>query len=227
MHKVIFGIFAHPDDEAFGPAGTLLCEKRAGNEVHLICATAGEAGLNPENVPNLAEVRLEEWRHAGELIGADSMHHLGYRDGTLSNDHYLEIAEKIRQIIASATDGRNDIEIELMSMDMNGITGHLDHIAISRISCYVFCTLKEQDARVSRLRLVCASRELIPQRNCEWLYVDQGRAPENIDETIDAREHLDTVRRIMRAHHTQRQDGEAHITSRGDKVAVNHFIVIT
>lgn len=227
MKKVIFGIFAHPDDEAFGPAGTLLREKHAGNEIHLICATAGEAGLNPENVPDLAAVRLEEWRRAGALIGADSMHHLGYRDGTLSNDHYLEMATKIRQIITEITNHRDDIEIELMSMDMNGITGHLDHIAISRISCYVFCTLKEQDARVSRLRLICAPRDIFPTRNCDWLYVDQGRSPEEIDETVDARDHLEAVQAIMLAHHTQRQDGEAHIKSRGDSVAINHFLVIT
>ena len=36
MKKIIFGIFAHPDDEAFGPSGTLLLETRSGTELHLI-----------------------------------------------------------------------------------------------------------------------------------------------------------------------------------------------
>ena len=45
MKRVIFGIFAHPDDEAFGPSGTLLMETKAGTELHLITLTLGEAGI--------------------------------------------------------------------------------------------------------------------------------------------------------------------------------------
>ena len=77
MKKVIFGIFAHPDDEAFGPAGTLIQEVQNGSELHLITITAGEAGSNPDNYDDLGQIRLEEWRRSGELIGATTMTHLG------------------------------------------------------------------------------------------------------------------------------------------------------
>lgn len=225
MKKIIFGIFAHPDDEAFGPSGTLLIEKAAGAEVHLICATAGESGMNPDNHDDLAAVRLKEWQTAGGLIGADSMHHLGYKDGMLCNNNYHEIADKISEIVTNIIKDRDDIEIEFMSIDHNGITGHLDHIFIGRVATYVFCNLKRDDQRVTRLRLACVSREQVPQSNCHWLYMDAGRDLSEIGETIDAREHIEKVYEIMRSHHTQRSDGETHIKQNGDRVAINHFLV--
>jgi LmbE family N-acetylglucosaminyl deacetylase len=227
MQKVIFGIFAHPDDEAFGPAGTLLMEARQGAEIHLICATAGEAGSNPDDVDNLADVRLDEWRTAGKLIGAASMHHLGYRDGTLCNDNYFEIAAKIETIVHDVTDGRDDLEIEFMSIDLNGVTGHLDHIAVGRIACYVFCRAKQADARVTKLRLACIGEGEVPRANCDWLYMDRGRSASEIDETVDASAYLEDIKRIMHAHHTQRQDCEAHLKKMGDRVALNRFLVLT
>lgn len=226
MHKVIFGIFAHPDDEAFGPAGSLLMEKEAGNEVHLLCATAGESGMNPDEHPNIAEIRIDEWKKAGALIGADSMHQLGYRDGTLQNSHFHAIAERITEIVTEITRNRDDIEIEFMSIDLNGITGHMDHICIARIACYVYCTMHEKDSRVGKMRLACVPREYFPEANCNWLYMDAGRTPEEIGETVDASRHLPRIRQIVRAHHSQRHDGESHLSQLGDTIAINHFIVL-
>ena len=226
MKKIIFGIFAHPDDEAFGPSGTLIMEKAAGNEVHLICATAGDIGMNPDKLESLSLVRLEEWRKAGELIGADSMQYLGYKDGHLSNVLYHEVAEKIEAIVAAVVKDRDDIEIEFMSMDLNGVTGHLDHIFMGRVACYVYFTMKAKDSRVTRLRLACLPESQVPAANCHWLYMEAGRTPAEIGETVDAREHLEQIISVMRAHHSQRDDGEGHIERLGDAIAINHFIVL-
>lgn len=95
MKRLVIGIFAHPDDEGFGPSGTLLLETNAGSELHLICATCGEAGQNVDGHGDLGAVRQDEWRAAGKLLGATSMIQLGYPDGKLCNDLYLEIASKI------------------------------------------------------------------------------------------------------------------------------------
>jgi LmbE family N-acetylglucosaminyl deacetylase len=226
MKKVIFGIFAHPDDEAFGPAGTLVMEKKAGSEIHLICATAGEAGMNPDAVSDLAKTRSEEWRKAGQLIGADSMHQLGYADGGLHNSQFHEIAAKIDEIVRSVAADRQDIEIEFMSLDLNGLTGHLDHILIARVACYVFYKLKATDARVMRIRLACTTREEFPVPNCDWIYMEAGRTLEEINETVNANEHLALINEIIHAHHSQRSDAAAYIRRLGDAVAINHFIVL-
>ena len=71
----------------------------------------GENGSNPDNIPNLSEVRLEEWRKAGQLFGATRMHYLGYIDGRLDNQALLEIAEKIEQIV---TDTLKDQYLEVI-----------------------------------------------------------------------------------------------------------------
>lgn len=134
MQKILFGIFAHPDDEAFCVAATLLQEAQKGTELHLISLTDGNGkhSVNPDNVNNLGIVRLNEWRRAGELIGATRQHHLGYKDGTLSNDNHIEIAQQIEDLVKSVASERPEVEIEFISLSLNGITGHIDHIVASR-----------------------------------------------------------------------------------------------
>ena len=71
MHrKVLLGVFAHPDDESFGPGGTLARYARQGVAVHVIIATDGIAGT----VDNDGRLRdhdsLAQVRSAGYLIPA-------------------------------------------------------------------------------------------------------------------------------------------------------------
>lgn len=228
MKKVIFGIFAHPDDEAFGPCGALLMEKAAGNEVHLICVTQGQNGTNPDNVPDLGAVRLLEWQRAGELLGADSLHNLGYVDGELSNNLYHEVSGKIEAIVTNTLEGREDIgAIEFMSLDLGGLTGHLDHIFVSRVACFVFYKLRAYDDRLTRIRLSCLSSIDIPAPSTDWLYMDAGRTPEAINETIDATAHLEKIDEIMQTHKSQSMDYK-NITERlGARVAFNYFVILT
>ncbi|MBI3889708.1 PIG-L family deacetylase [Candidatus Saccharibacteria bacterium] len=226
MKKIIVGIFAHPDDEAFGPSGTLLMETKAGTELHLITLTAGEAGTNPDNLSNLAEVRLQEWHSAGQLIGATEMHHLGYVDGTLNNLDHLTITDEIIRIVEDILDGEDNATIEFMSIDLNGVTGHIDHIVAGRSACLAFYRLKAKGYPMSRIRLACrpGSKDDVP--NTDFVFMDAGRSPEEIGETIDARQYANEVIEIMRCHRTQRHDCENHIAALGDDVAINHFIVL-
>lgn len=226
MKKIIFALFAHPDDESFGPSGTLLLESRAGAEVHLITLTSGDSGMNPDNHADLGMVRLEEWRAAGALMGAYAMHYLGYKDGQLNNHTMIEasnrVIELLESILAAAPD---DATIEFMTNDLNGITGHIDHIVAARTACFVFYTLKQRDRRIQQLRLACIPRTANPDVNLSWLYMEPGRLPGEIDEIIDARELRTELTTIIRTHHTQRADGESHITHLGDQLGLNHFMI--
>ncbi len=225
MQKIIFGIFAHPDDEAFGPCGTLLTETKNGTELHLVTLTAGENGTNPDNVENLGAVRLQEWKAGAALLGASTTQHLGYIDGTLGNNDHIAIASAIESIVQNVTKDRNDIEIEFMSLDLNGLTGHIDHIVAGRSACLAFYRLKELGLPMSRIRLACLARNDYPAIDTGFVFMEPGRLPTEVNETIDARNIAEQVRAVMHCHYTQRNDCETQITKLGDAVAIDHFIV--
>lgn len=225
MQKILFGIFAHPDDEAFGPVATLLKEGDAGTELHLIVLTAGENGTNPDNLPNLGETRLQEWHQAGQLIGTTGMYHLGYTDGTLSNINHLEITNKIADLVKETVAGRDNCEIEFMSLDLNGYTGHIDHIVAARSACLAFYRLRSQGLPMTRTRLYCWTRDTQPDTNTDFVYMEPGRLIEEIDETVDASAYLEKAHAVMQTHVTQRGDYEWTVAKRGDSLAINHFIV--
>lgn len=228
MKKIIFGIFAHPDDEAFGPSGTLLMEAAAGNDVHLVTLTAGDAGNNPDNLEDLGAVRLDEWRAAGRLIGASSMTCFHYLDGQLDNHAMIEIgARLVDHIQTTLADYPDDCQVEIMSMDSNGLTGHIDHIVASRASHYAFYKLKADDPRLSRLRLACLPRYLQPAVNTDWLYMDAGRDESEVGEIVDASQHRQAILDIMQAHHSQRHDAEQNIAQKGDALGIDYFLVKT
>lgn len=209
MKKVLFAIFAHPDDEGFGPAGTLMKEVASGTEVHLITLTAGEAGENPDNHANLADVRLEEWRKAGALIGASSMTHMGYKDGTLSNTSLVEITEQLEHLVRERLDDTVS-EVEFMSFELGGISGHIDHIVASRATCGVFYRMKPYDPRLTRIRLFCITEDRLAEPDVSWVFMDKGY-PLGVCEQVDVTDLFEKRLEIIKAHASQRGDGENHI----------------
>ena len=226
MKKILFGIFAHPDDEAFGPGGALIKAVHDGVELHLITLTLGQNGTNPDNAPDLGAVRREEWRKSGTMMGATGQHELGYIDGRLCNIEMLEIADKIERIVRE-TISDQDVEVEFMGFDLNGLTGHIDHIVASRALCLAFYRLKQQDNRFARVRLFCLPREQNPEVNTDWIYMEAGRTPEEISEVIDAREYHDQIIEVMHTHHSQRGDAQTQINALGRDIGINHFINLT
>ena len=230
MKKIIFGIFAHPDDEAFGPAGTLLSEVKSGAELHLVSFSAGQNGQNPDSLPNLREVRLGEWRESGRLLGAKGMYHLGFTDGQIGNMAMLEAVGRIKKLVrevVSAEDGET-VEVEFITMDLNGVTGHIDHIAVSRAAHHAYYDLQSEGLPLARLRLNCLPLSYTGDKyDTGFVFMEPGRTPVEVDEVVDSSRYRGEVINIMRAHYTQRWNCEAHLSRLGDKVAIDHFIVKT
>lgn len=139
-HYSLAAVLAHPDDESFGIGGTLALYAQKGVEIHLICATRGEAGeMDPdclEGFDSIAERRESELRCAADQLGITSVHFLNYRDsgmsGSPANQHLqalvnAPIAEVAQNIAEQIRRLRPQV---IITFDPIGGYKHPDHIAI-------------------------------------------------------------------------------------------------
>jgi LmbE family N-acetylglucosaminyl deacetylase len=228
MKKVIVGVFAHPDDESFGPAGTLILEHEQGTEIHLITLTAGEGGANPDNVADLGSLRIEEWRASGKIIGARSMTHYGYQDGMLNNSLLCEISDKIEGKLHEILADEAITELQLMSFELGGVSGHIDHIVTSRALCAVFYRLKPSDKRLTNIRLFCLPEEWQPEPDIGWIFMDKGYKKSDIEVVDISSVHKKRIE-VINAHQSQRGDGVRlleHCTDPASEGACYDYFVV-
>jgi bacillithiol biosynthesis deacetylase BshB1 len=90
----ILAFGAHPDDVELGAAGTIAKEVSLGKKVGIIDLTRGELGSRGS-----AEIRDEEAKKGGEILGVSIRENLRFRDGFFINDeaHQMEIIKIIRK----------------------------------------------------------------------------------------------------------------------------------
>jgi LmbE family N-acetylglucosaminyl deacetylase len=137
--RVLLGVFAHPDDESFGPGGTLARYGAEGAAVHVIIATDGIAGSveDPAHLQThetLAQVRSTELANAAVALGVTSIWSLPYRDsgmrGTADNDHPDALNQQPLETLVSQV--REYIERlqpdVIITHDPFGGYGHPDHV---------------------------------------------------------------------------------------------------
>jgi LmbE family N-acetylglucosaminyl deacetylase len=159
--KRLLAVLAHPDDESFGPGGTLALYAQRGDEVTLICATRGEVGSLPAEmegkVDDIAALREHELRCAAEILGLKDVIFLGYRDsgmpGSSDNQHpnalcaapVEEVAEKIEEHIRSIKPQ------VIITFDPIGGYHHPDHIAIQRATLVAFNSASSENSNFENL----------------------------------------------------------------------------
>ena len=148
MERRLLAVLAHPDDESFGPGGTLALYARRGVAVHLICATRGEVGTVEEKLlagfPDVGALREAELRCAAAHLGLTNVHFLGYRDsgmaGSPDNQHPQALAaapqaEVVARLVPFFRRLRPQVVI---TFDPIGGYNHPDHIAIQRATLAAF-----------------------------------------------------------------------------------------
>ncbi len=127
---LILAVFAHPDDETFGPGGTLSRYALEGHQVHLRTFTRGEAGtLGPAKSltrEQLAELRTQELHCAVRALHLSSLEVYGLPDGKLAD---LPEEEGLRRIRRELDLLHPDV---LITFHSGGISGHPDHRAVAR-----------------------------------------------------------------------------------------------
>jgi N-acetyl-1-D-myo-inositol-2-amino-2-deoxy-alpha-D-glucopyranoside deacetylase len=146
--KVLLAVLAHPDDETFGSGGTLAYYASIGVDVHLICATRGEAGeVDAElmqGYSSVAELREHELRCAVKALGIKELHLLNYRDsgmaGSLENSNPRALAAADLEVVAGeVTHLIRELKPQaVITFDPIGGYLHPDHIAIQRAAGKAF-----------------------------------------------------------------------------------------
>jgi len=146
--QIILAVLAHPDDESFGMGGTLAYYAQQGNEVYLVCATRGEAGMmDPIHLGNFkstAEKREAELRCAAQTLGLKEVFFLDYRDsgmpGSEDNKHpNAQINHPVEEVAGEVVKYIRDLEPDIvLTFDPNGGYRHPDHIHIQQAATLAF-----------------------------------------------------------------------------------------
>lgn len=200
--KHLLAVWAHPDDEAFGPVGTLRLAHDQGWATAIITATRGDAGqrdlaqLAPGQT--LGDLREQELRRACEVLGVARLDVWHYRDGGLSD---VPVDELIARILAVLRDWQPAVVI---TFGPDGMTGHPDHVAISaatRLACEG--VRAETGADLPRLYYVT----MPPERTIEHM---MGDAPPPLPATaiVDVSAYEPVKRQALLCHASQRADWE-------------------
>lgn len=192
--KTIFGIFAHPDDEAFGPSGTIATLAKE-NEVYLICVTNGDAAEGHPN-PELGNIRQEELRSSAKILGVKDVFFLNFLDGELSNNLYHDVAKEIQKILEEKKP-----EL-LITVEPRGVSGHIDHIFVSMVTSYVF----EKLDFVKEIWYHAISTDHRALFGPYFIYLPPGYPKEQIDKTVDVSAVWDQKMEAMQQHKSQIKD---------------------
>ncbi len=136
MGKRLLLLLAHPDDETFGPGGTIARYAREGVSIHLATATRGEAGQTgtPPLIgqDGLGDYREGELRAAAGLLGIGFVEFFGFGDGRLVSTPFDSILERA---VAAIRRFRPQVVI---GFGPGGVSGHPDHMVMCDIAAAAF-----------------------------------------------------------------------------------------
>lgn len=140
--RTLLVVYAHPDDESFGNAGTIARYSAAGAAVHYACATRGECGtVEPALLAghaDIAALRTAELTCAAQALDLAAVHYLGYRDsgmpGTADNAHpaalvQAPVAAVAARLVALIRTLRPQV---VLTHPPYGGYGHPDHIHVQQ-----------------------------------------------------------------------------------------------
>lgn len=218
--RTLAAVVAHPDDDAYGISSLVaLHAGDPGFRFVLIHATDGEAGSIAEGSgatrETLGAVRREEDRRAWLALGRVPDRHewFGYPDGGLADADPDEVEGRIAAILAEE---RPDV---VLTFGPDGITGHPDHIVISRATTDAFLRFAGDGGKGFRRLVYGVIRQSVIDRwnakriseglepwNPKVVYHLRGVPDDEIDISIDTAAVARRVRAAMRAHRTQWQD---------------------
>lgn len=216
--KKLVCIFAHPDDEAFGPGGSILHFAQS-CDVHLICVTDGGAGQSsdPQLATNLASVRKREMQESCQILGVKSVTFLDFVDGDLNNNNYHKVATKIKAILDTFSPDT------LLTFNTDGVSGHLDHVAVAMITSFLF----EKLSYVTQLLYFCEKSESKQTiKDDYFVYFPPGYKSDEVDLVLDVSRYHESHVKAMRKHVSQKEDCDWILSEFGDHLNTEYFRIL-
>ncbi|MBI4130094.1 PIG-L family deacetylase [Candidatus Roizmanbacteria bacterium] len=193
--KKLLCIFAHPDDESFGPGGTLALWAKQGVDIYLLCATKGELGNNGTG-RKTEEIREEELHAAAKILGIGKVEFLGYFDGKICNHEVVRLQKELMKQI-------NKIKPDaLMTFDLNGASGHIDHVSVASATTYAF----HKTSSPKELYYFTYLKSYTDQVADYFIHFPEGKKSEAVDEIVNIEDVWEKKLAAMHAHQSQIQD---------------------
>lgn len=150
-NRTLAAVLAHPDDESFAIGGTQARYAGEGHRVHLIVATLGEAGMPGKSAGEAARIREAELRRACRELGVSQITHLESHDGRLAQVPEALGHERLEAALRQAAP---DV---VVTFGPDGISGHPDHVTVSRWTTAIFDKLGREPGGPRRLYYIAPS----------------------------------------------------------------------
>jgi len=217
-------VHAHPDDEAISTGGVMMKAKAHGHRVVNITATRGEAGeiYNMDEAasrPRLGDIRTEELKAAGEILGVDRQEFLGYRDSgmvdTADNKdprsfHQAPLDEAAGRLAVFIREERPDVVVTYAE---DGVYGHPDHIKAHFVTNAALDMLEREGLQPKKLYYTAIPRSMMEafvkqmpedaQRAMSGNMRIAGTPDELVTTKIDVHDYVERKRDAFRAHVSQ------------------------
>jgi LmbE family N-acetylglucosaminyl deacetylase len=217
-------VHAHPDDEAISTGGVMMKAKTHGHRVVLVTATRGEVGeiynMDEETSrPRLGEIRTEELRAAGEILGVDRIEFLGYRDSGMVDTadnrdprsfHQARLDEAAGKLAVLIREERPDVVVTYAE---DGVYGHPDHIKAYEVTNAALDLLQREGWAPKKLYHTAIPRSMMEafanqmpeeaQRAQNTNMRIAGTPDELVTTRIDVHDYVDQKRKAFGAHVSQ------------------------
>lgn len=214
-------LLAHPDDETFGPGGTIARYAREGVEVTLVTATRGEEGMTGDppvtDRDGLGRVREEELKRAAAILGIREVVFLGFRD--------KELARIPREaIVGKAVEQIRRVRPEvLIGFGPEGVSRHPDHVVMSGVALAAFDAAADPSRFPEQI-----GNGLAPHAPCKlyrfeiareildrWEVPLAGVPERELTTFIDTSGEVETKIAAFSAHRTQERDARRILSREG------------
>jgi LmbE family N-acetylglucosaminyl deacetylase len=203
LGKKILFVTAHPDDESYLAAGTMLKNHRAGGESFIACATFGEKGKSrmkrKVTAKELKTIRKRELQRVSKFLKVSESLLPGLPD--------TKLREKVNQgvffkkLLSFALKHQPDL---IISFGKDGISGHMDHISAGEVAEKVAKELKVPLLRFSAPPSLTRSILLLTKRRRHGKYVRRLKhQAHNIEIKVDPKTKL----KALQFHKSQFDEG--------------------